>query len=95
MEKFNYPWYLKLQSSLAIYFEYVRRLNAIATEKRVSQKQRICDIQFLLIDFAEALKEAEKNFLDVTQFGSNACYKALDVRVEYTAMGLNFAYFNN
>jgi hypothetical protein len=95
MEKFNYPWFLKLQSSLAIYYEYVRRLNAIATEKRATPKQRISDIQFLLVYFSEALNEAEQNFLDVTQFNSNACFKAVDVRVEFNALGLPFAYFNN
>jgi hypothetical protein len=95
MKKFNYPWFLKLQWSLEVYFEYVRRLNAIATENRVSHRQRICDIQLLLIDFSEALLEAEKSFLDVTQFGSNACFKATDVRVEHNSMGLYFAYYNN
>ncbi len=95
MENSNYPWFFKLKSSLAVYYEYVRRLNAIATEKRVSPKQRISDIQFLLIHFAEALTEAEKDFLDVTQFNSNACFKAIDTRVEHSCMGLNFAYFTN
>lgn len=95
MENFNYPWFMKLQSSLAIYYEYVKRLNAIATEKRVTPKQRIADIQFLLVYFADALTEAERDFLDITQFNSNASFKAHDVRVEHTALGLPFAYFNN
>lgn len=95
MENYSYPWFKRLSSSLAIYYEYVKRLNAIATEKRATHKQRISDIQFLLVFLQDSLVEAEKDFLDVTQFNSNACFKAIDTRVEHSCMGLNFAYFSN
>jgi hypothetical protein len=96
MEHSNYyPWFEKLKRTLEIYYEYTRRLNAIATEKRGTPKQRINDIQFLLVYFSEALVEAERSFLDVTQFNSNACLKCIDSRFEHTTLGLNFTYFAN
>ncbi len=95
MENSKYPWFLKLQRTLEVYYEYVRRLNAIANEKRVTPKEKISDIHFLLIYFADALQQAEKDFLDVTQFNSNTCLKCTDSRYEHTSMGLNFSYFAN
>lgn len=95
MKNHNYPWFKRLSSSLAIYYEYVRRLNAIATQEDVTSKQRINDIKILLIYFSEELAEAERNFIDYVQFDSNASYKAIDTRVEHNALGLNFEYYSN
>jgi hypothetical protein len=96
MEHSNYyPWFEKLKRTLEIYYEYTRRLNATVNEQRTTPKQRISDIQFLLVYFSEALAEAERNFLDVTQFNSNACLNCIDSRFEHTSMGLIFTYYAN
>ena len=95
MENRNfYPWFLKLTSALSVYFDYVKRLNSIATENRVPHKKRITDIQFLLVSFSDALEEAERNFLNCTQFPTytGKCYKG---KVAHNAMGMEFSYFVN
>ncbi len=96
MENRNfYPWFTKLTFSLSVYFNYVQRLNAIATENRVPHKKRISDIQFLLINFSDSLAEAEQNFLNCTQFpptNTGKCYKG---KVAHNVMGMEFSYFVN
>lgn len=95
MENRNfYPWFLKLTGALAVYFDYVQRLNAIATENRVPHKKRITDIQFLLINFSDALEEAEQNFLNCTQFPTNTgkCYSGC---ISHNVMGMQFTYHVN
>lgn len=95
MEERNfYPWYLKLTGTLAVYFNYVQRLNSIVTENRVTHKKRITDIQLLLVSFSDALEEAERNFLNCTQFPNNTgkCYTGC---ISHNAMGMQFTYYAN
>lgn len=95
MENRNfYPWFIKLTSSLSVYYEYVRRLNSIVSENKVPHKKRINDIQLLLVFFAESLLEADRNFLDTTQF-EPVKTNCTTCRIEHQTLGMKFTYFAN
>lgn len=92
---FNYSWFLKLTRALSVYHSYVRRLNAIAVEGKVPHKKRIQDINMLLIQFSQALLEAEREFLDLTQFPAPLTNKRCAPREQHHAMGLSFTIYLN
>ncbi len=94
MEMNNYSWYLKLSKALAVYHNYVRRLNAISVSRKVPYRKRISDINMLLIHFSDALLEAEKEFLDTTQFPVELNKFCAPIE-EICAMGTTFTIYQN
>ena len=94
-QNFNYPWFIKLANSLAIYFEYVRRINAVAVAGKVTHEKRIEDINLLLIQFKESLTYAEMEFLNTTQFPSELTGMPCASREQQHVLGLNFTVFLN
>ncbi len=95
MENRNfYPWFIKMSGALSIYFEYVRRINAIIVAREVPYKKRVTDLDRLLINFQNDLNEAELSFLVCTQFPFQV-KKCLNGKVECNVMGLDFTYFEN
>jgi hypothetical protein len=95
MENRNYyPWFIKMSGALAIYFEYVRRINAIIIAREVPYKKRIADLDALLMNFSNDLNEAELSFLVCTQFPFEV-KKCSNGKVEHNVMGMDFVYFKN
>ncbi len=95
MEKYNAnSYFMKLAGVLSVYHIYVRRLNAIAVSRKVPHRKRIHDINMLLIHFSDALLEAEKDFLDTTQFPVELNKYSAPVE-EICAMGTTFTIYHN
>lgn len=93
--EFNFPWFLKLTSSLAVYHKYVREMNKISIQAAMPPRKRILKLNMLLMSLSEGLIEAERIFLDTTQFPFPLAQTHLYPREEYDAMGLNFFQYLN
>jgi hypothetical protein len=84
----------KLKNAMGIYFDFVQRINAIATCRKASPLKRVQDMQVLLAHFAEKLAESERTWIDTFQFPYD-CQKDYSIKQEVASFGLHWTIYLN